>query len=137
MLSTVGSKELTHRPMSCAHPATSLPLIIVSVIETLRIGDSNPAMPLFAQKYPSNSSMNSWALAQLPVNIWGSVPMVLMSLGAAAGTRPWAMVAGVMVPVVVGWTVSCTIVVAVVVVVAMLVSKGEDCCVLNVAMLER
>ena len=95
MLSTAGSKESTHCPISHAHPATSLPLIIVSVIETLCIGDSNPVMPLFAWKYLSTLSMNSWALAWLPVNIWGNVPMVLMSLGAAAGTGPWAVVAGI------------------------------------------
>ena len=43
MLSVAGSKESTHCPMSHAHLATSLPLIIVSVIETLCIGDLNPA----------------------------------------------------------------------------------------------
>src|SRR6266850_3484197 len=70
MLSTAGSRVSIHLPMLCAHPATSLPLIIVKVIDTLHIGDSNQATPLFAQKYPSTSSRKSWALAQLLVNIW-------------------------------------------------------------------
>src|SRR6267142_3176660 len=66
----------------------------MKVIDTLHIGDSNPATPLFAWKYPSTSSKKSCALARLPVKIWGSVPMVLMSPGAAAGTGPWAAAAG-------------------------------------------
>src|SRR6267142_2694787 len=92
--STVGLRASIHHPMSHAHLATSLPLIMVKVIDTLRIGDLNPATPLFAQKYPSTSSKKSCALAQLPVKIWGSVPMVLMSLGAAAGMGPWAAAVG-------------------------------------------
>ena len=89
-----GSRVSIHRPMSRAHPTTSLPLIIVRVIDTLRIGDSNPATPLFARKYPSTSSRKFWALVWSLVNIWGSIPMVLMSPGAAAGTGPWAAAAG-------------------------------------------
>ena len=69
MLSMARSRESTHRPMSLAQPATLLPLIMVSVIDTLRIGDLNPAMPLFVWKYPNTSSINSCALVQLPVNI--------------------------------------------------------------------
>jgi len=39
------------------------------------------------------------------------------------------------VPVGAGWTDGCTVIVAVIVVVAMLVDNGEDCCILSVAML--
>jgi len=40
-------------------------------------------------------------------------------------------------PIVVGCTDSCTVAVAVIVVVAMMVDRDKDCFVLNVAMLER
>ena len=69
MSSMVGSRVSIHLPMLCAHPATSLPLIMVNVIDTLHMGDSNLVTPLFVQKYSNTSFRKSWALARLPVNI--------------------------------------------------------------------
>ena len=82
-----GSSWSIHQPISRTHPATSGPLIKVSVRETFFLGELNPAMSWLRRRYPLTSSMKLSALVQSPVNIWGRLPMVLTSPAMAIGIR--------------------------------------------------
>ena len=85
MLSSTGSSPLIHHPMSHAHPAMSSPLMNVRVMATFLIGESNPATPMLALKYPSTSSIKQSAWDLSPSKIRGKVPIVRTSAAIGIG----------------------------------------------------
>ena len=86
MLSSIGWSLSIHWPMSHAQPATSFPLMNVRVMATFLIGESNPATPVLALKYPRTSSMKLSALDLFPLKMHGKVPIVRTSAVTGIGT---------------------------------------------------
>src|SRR6266851_2499790 len=85
VLLLIGSKPQSQVVISQTHQSTCGPLISVRARATCQMGDSNPGMLLFSNKYPSSSFMKASALSLSPSKIRGSVPMTRMSVASRMG----------------------------------------------------